>query len=83
MTPTQTWEFLKARGYQSTLDILETIGPWEPTIKGNMRMRILDLPGEGDMIQGLRDIEQCDWVGLALDCFSSRMGSCLGRDPVV
>lgn len=81
--PNPDLEFLKARGYQSTLDILEKAGPWKAATKEDMRIRILDLPGEGDMMQGFRDVEQCEWMGLPLDYFSPRTSVGDGNGSVV
>ncbi|KAI6258165.1 hypothetical protein MCOR27_000983 [Pyricularia oryzae] len=59
--------FLEARGYASTLEVVNASGRWEPTVKGNMRMRTLDLPGRGDAMKGFQDLEQCEWLGVPTD----------------
>lgn len=60
-------KFLEARDYQSTLDIMEKTGTMDAgDKKKNMRIRILDLPGEDDMMQNFKDVEQSDWMGLPL-----------------
>jgi carboxylesterase type B len=68
--------YLKARGYESTLGILEITGPWKPSVKGEMKMRVLDWPraksldwpgsADGDMMTGFRDLEQCAWLNLPI-----------------
>jgi carboxylesterase type B len=67
--PNPTDEFLTARGYESTLEILKETGPWLPAVRNGMLMRALDHPVEGDMMKPFKDIEQCEWMGLPLDSF--------------
>ncbi|TLD23776.1 hypothetical protein PspLS_06393 [Pyricularia sp. CBS 133598] len=56
--------FLEARGYTSTLEVVNATGLWEPTVKGNRRMRALNLPGKGEAMRGFQDMEQCQWLGI-------------------
>ncbi|OTB20383.1 hypothetical protein K445DRAFT_17661 [Daldinia sp. EC12] len=54
--------FLKARGFQSTLDEIERAGRWHPsTPEGEMTRRILQWPSShGPFVEA----EQCEYVGL-------------------
>jgi carboxylesterase type B len=65
--PNPDKEFLRARGYLSTLEILEKTGPWKPAVKGDIYVKILDYPVQGDMMSGFREVEQCEWLGLPTD----------------
>ena len=40
---------------------------WSPAVRGDMRMMLLDLPGE--TMHGFKEAEQCDWLGLPLDYY--------------
>ncbi|GKT53789.1 alpha/beta hydrolase [Colletotrichum tofieldiae] len=62
-------EFLKARGFESTLRAQEKSGPWEPSVRGQMKMRKIDWPVERDMMRDFKDIEQCKWLKLPLDYY--------------
>ncbi|KAK1986784.1 carboxylesterase [Colletotrichum cereale] len=61
--------FLKARGFESTLRAQEKSGPWEPAVKGEMKMRRIDWPVKGDMMSGFKDLEQCKFLKLPLDYY--------------
>ncbi|KAI1645332.1 cholinesterase [Daldinia loculata] len=63
--PNPDVEFLKARGFQSTLGEIERSGRWQPsTSEGAMTRRILQWPG----VQGpFTEAEQCEYIGLAWD----------------
>ncbi|KAK1535403.1 carboxylesterase [Colletotrichum paranaense] len=61
--------FLKARGFDSTLRALEKAGPWEPSVKGDMKMRAIDWPVKDNMMRGFKDVEQCEWLKLPLDFY--------------
>ncbi|OHW93544.1 carboxylesterase from carbohydrate esterase family gh10 [Colletotrichum incanum] len=67
--PNPEMEFLKARGFESTLEAQEKSGPWEPSVRGEMKMRKIDWPVEGDMMSDFKDIEQCKWLKLPLDYY--------------
>ncbi|KAK2011141.1 carboxylesterase [Colletotrichum eremochloae] len=60
--------FLKARGFESTLMAQEQ-SPWEPAVRGEMKMRRIDWPVEGDMMRDFKDLEQCRFLKLPLDYY--------------
>ncbi|KAI6354090.1 hypothetical protein MCOR25_008759 [Pyricularia grisea] len=59
--------FLEMRGYTSTLKVVNAMGPWKPTLRGNMRIMALDLPGGANAMRGFKDMEQCEWLGVPPD----------------
>ncbi|KAF6839721.1 putative carboxylesterase from carbohydrate esterase family gh10 [Colletotrichum plurivorum] len=67
--PNPDREFLRARGFNSTLQALEKSGPWQPAVKGEMKMRSIDWPVKDDMMQDFKDLEQCEWLKLPLDFY--------------
>ncbi|KAK2029886.1 carboxylesterase [Colletotrichum zoysiae] len=66
--PNPEKEFLKARGFESTLRALEQ-SPWEPAVRDEMTMKRIDWPMEGDMMRDFKDLEQCKFLGLPLDYY--------------
>ncbi|KAH7313420.1 crystal protein [Stachybotrys elegans] len=40
---------------------------WEPSVKGNMQLMVLDWPRES--VTGFRHLEQCEWLDLPLDYY--------------
>ncbi|EFQ24942.1 carboxylesterase [Colletotrichum graminicola M1.001] len=60
--------FLEARGFVSTLRAQEQ-SLWEPAVKGEMKMRRIYWPVEGDMMRDFKDLEQCKFLGLPLDYY--------------
>ncbi|KAF4898413.1 Bile salt-activated lipase [Colletotrichum fructicola] len=67
--PNPDKDFLRARGFNSTLEAFEKSGPWEPSMKGNMSMRSIDWPVEKQMMRGFKDLEQCKFLNLPLDFY--------------
>ncbi|KAL0931032.1 putative carboxylesterase from carbohydrate esterase family gh10 [Colletotrichum truncatum] len=67
--PNPDKDFLRARGFNSTLEALEKSGPWEPSVKDDMKMRLFDWPVDDQMMRGFKDIEQCKWLNLPLDFY--------------
>lgn len=56
-------DFLRARGYSNTTEILESKGRWEPATKGEIKLRALAWPP----YQGtFREQSQCSGIGLPL-----------------
>ncbi|KAK1992645.1 carboxylesterase [Colletotrichum falcatum] len=60
--------FLKARGFESTMRAQEQ-SPWEPAVKGEMKMRRIDWPVERHMMRDFKDLEQCKFLGLPLEYY--------------
>ncbi|KAL2129908.1 hypothetical protein VTI74DRAFT_7151 [Chaetomium olivicolor] len=58
--------YLRARGYEGTLRMVERsgAGKWEPSRKGKMTLRVLDWPRTWQ--SGFREVSQCEAVGLGL-----------------
>ncbi|KAL2270352.1 hypothetical protein VTJ83DRAFT_2536 [Remersonia thermophila] len=60
--------FLRARGYDATLKIVEgRDGRWEPSTKRKLALRVLDWPRS--RMSGFRDEKQCAALGLGLDYY--------------
>ena len=69
--PNPEEEFLRARGYQSTLDQLEVNGgSWEPVNADRPQLRWLQW-GEGEKMVGFQDVKQCEALGLPSNFFES------------
>ncbi|TDZ37042.1 Cholinesterase 1 [Colletotrichum spinosum] len=64
--PNPDRDFLRARGFDSTLEALEKSGPWEPAVKGDMKIRSIGWPVKNDMVGNFRDLEQCKWLKMPL-----------------
>lgn len=58
--------FLLARGFQSTLQALESDGDWVPTVAGELRLRVLDVRSYHEPFQ---ELAQCEELGLGLDYY--------------
>ncbi|KAK5663984.1 hypothetical protein OQA88_196 [Cercophora sp. LCS_1] len=56
--------FLKARGFEGTLGRVEEDGEWIASRKGELKIRVLDLPGR---MEGFREREQCKGLGLGVE----------------
>ncbi|SPO02957.1 related to cholinesterase [Cephalotrichum gorgonifer] len=65
--PNPEVRFLTARGYTGTVSALEKMGRWEAATGGNLKLRALGWAGEG--MEGFRDVEQCEWLGLGLEYY--------------
>ncbi|OLN81458.1 Para-nitrobenzyl esterase 4 [Colletotrichum chlorophyti] len=68
-SPNPDEDFLRARGFKSTLRAQEKSGLWKPSVRGDMRMRSIDWPVEEDMMRDFKDIDQCKWLKLPLDYY--------------
>ncbi|PPR02327.1 hypothetical protein CVT24_011668 [Panaeolus cyanescens] len=70
--PNPSSRYLTARGYQSTLEVLEKEGRWNEVVRGGMAgaggnaLRILDVPFRNE---GWRETSQCDVLGFPASMF--------------
>ncbi|KAJ9651886.1 hypothetical protein H2198_008850 [Neophaeococcomyces mojaviensis] len=64
--PNPSEAYLRARGYNSTLVALQTVGKWLPVTSAEGVVRHLDYPG---WTSGFVDVEQCAWLGYSVEYF--------------
>ncbi|KAF3920923.1 Acetylcholinesterase [Arthrobotrys entomopaga] len=69
--PNPDKEYLKIRGYWSTLNQIEKSGQWEKFDSTNPRVRILEWNGRQASLEGR---ERCSALGLPLDYYETRSG---------
>ncbi|KAL4810107.1 Alpha/Beta hydrolase protein [Aspergillus unguis] len=57
-------EYITARGYKTTLDVINAFDPWQPVRDSSGKIQLLDFPPETTTF---RDLEQCDFLGFPID----------------
>lgn len=73
--------YLTARGYNTSLDLVNKSGQWKPSVKGQMATKILDWPGantevdfpapDENMMSDFRDLDQCKYLGLPITYYAT------------
>jgi carboxylesterase type B len=62
--------YLAARKFDGTSNLLGRAGTWEPAVKGDEKLRVLDWPqSASSMMESFRDVEQCEMLDIGLDYY--------------